>query len=80
MIERNITKDLIQKIINNPTETIYDSDRQNYKSFAIVDESIIDGQPYLMVIYNKFNTKIVIITSMYTDKGGLRAVGFSKIR
>ncbi len=79
MIERGITKDLIQKIINSPTETIYDSDRQNYKSFANVDEPVVNGQAYLVVIYNKFNTKMVVITSMYTDKGGLRAIGFSKI-
>ena len=35
-------------------------------------------QPYLVLIHSKINTSVTIITAMWADKGGLKAVGFSK--
>ncbi len=78
--QRDITKEQIKQVINNPIETIHDNVRKNYKSFALIEKPPFIGQPYLLVIHDgKFNTVVTVITVMWTDKGGLRANGFSKL-
>lgn len=77
-LERYIEKQYIEYVLNNPSETIYDNVRENYKSFGIISNSPFYEQPYLLIVHNKFNTVVSIITIMWMDKGGLRAHGFSK--
>lgn len=77
--ERYVTTLEISKLINNPTQTIYDDERQNYKSYTKSENSPYKDQPYLVAIHNKINTSVKIITVMWTDRGGLKIIGFSKI-
>jgi hypothetical protein len=39
----------------------------------------IKTRPYLVAIHNKINTSVKVITVMWTDKGGLKIIGFNKI-
>ena len=68
----------IEKVINDPVETFYDRARQNYKSFGRGKNPFIKEQSYLVLIHSKINSSVTIITAMWADKGGLKAVGFSK--
>ena len=77
--ERYVTTQEISKVINNPIQTIYDDERQNYKSYSKSENPSYKDQPYLVVIHNKINTSVKIITVMWTDKGGLKIIGFNKI-
>ena len=77
-IERRIEQKHIQDVINNPKETIFDSVRENYKSFGLISNPPFNEQPYLFIVHSKFNTVVSIITIMWMDKGGLRVHGFSK--
>ena len=76
--ERDIDIKDIEKVINGPLETIYDKERQNYKSFGKSKNPLIKEQPYLVLIHSKINSSVTIITAMWADKGGLKAIGFSK--
>ncbi len=76
--ERAIDIKDIEKVINDPLETFYDKERQNYKSFGKSKDPLIKEQPYLVLIHSKINSSITIITAMWADKGGLKAIGFSK--
>ncbi len=77
---RDINKDDVLKIIRNPIETVYDKDRNNYKSFGLGTNPPVKEQPYLLIIHNTtLNSRIIVITSMWKGKGGLRIHGFSKI-
>ena len=78
-LERNITREKIAFVINNPIETIYDSERGNYKSFAQVRYPHKSQETYLMVIHTKLNTAVTVISTMWQTTGGLRRVGFSKV-
>jgi hypothetical protein len=79
IFERGIDKKQVEMIMNNPTETIYDRERRNYKSFGLLSNPPTKEQPYLMVVHSKFNTSVKIMTVMWKDKGGLRKHGFSKL-
>jgi len=74
-----VTTQDISKVINSPIQTIYDNERQNYKSFGKAEKPPYNEQPYLVVIHNKINTSVNAITVMWTDKGGLKIIGFNKI-
>lgn len=76
--ERAIDIKDIEKVINDPLETFYDKERQNYKSFGKSKDPLIKEQPYLVLIHSKINSSVTIITAVWTDKGGLKAIGFSK--
>jgi len=76
--ERNITTDNIRRIINNPIETFYDAERENYKSYGLGTNPPFKEQLYLMIIHSKINTSVTVITAMWMDKGGLKVNGFSK--
>ncbi|CUR52196.1 protein of unknown function [Nitrosotalea devaniterrae] len=78
-VERYVTTQDISKIISNPVQTIYDEERQNYKSFGKAEKPPYPEQPYLVAIHNKINTSVRVITVMWTDKGGLKIIGFNKI-
>lgn len=78
-VERYVTTQDISKVINSPIQTIYDKERQNYKSFGKTEKPPYNEQPYLVVIHNKINTSAKVITVMWTDKGGLKVIGFNKI-
>ena len=65
--------------MTNPIETIYDKERKNYKSFGSPINPLTKEQPYLMVVYSKFNTNVKVITVMWKDKGGLKEHGFNKL-
>lgn len=66
---RDIKKTDILKIIRNPIETVYDKERNNYKSFGMGTEPPIKEQPYLLIVHNTLNKQIVVITSMWKEKG-----------
>ena len=76
--DRDIDVKDIEKVINDPVETFYDKARQNYKSFGRGKNPLIKEQPYLVLIHSKINSSVTIITAMWTGKGGLKAIGFSK--
>jgi len=76
--ERGIDNIDIEKVINDPVETFYDKERENYKSFGRGKNPSIKEQPYLVLIHSKINSSVTIITAMWADKGGLKAIGFSK--
>lgn len=79
LTERDITKDQIEGIINNPIETVYDKDSDNYKSYGIVTHPRTLALTYLMVVHSKFNTEVLIITAMWNTRGGLKNNGFSTV-
>ena len=77
-LERDVSEDLVKHVINNPKEVVYDSVRDNYKSYALVQHSRAHQMEYLMVVHtSKFNTEVSIISVMWTTKGGLRNNGFN---
>jgi hypothetical protein len=79
-LERNINEKLVEFVINNPIETIYDDKRENYKSFALVNHPLTDNPTYLMIVHSsKFNTEVSIISAMWQTSGGLKRNGFSKV-
>ena len=78
--ERGITTENITKIINEPIDMIYDDERQNYKSYGEGKNPPYKDQYYIVVIHSKINTSVKVITAMWTDKAGLIAIGFNKIR
>ncbi|MDC8451619.1 MAG: DUF4258 domain-containing protein [Candidatus Nitrosotalea sp.] len=77
--ERYVTTREISKVINNPVQTISDDERQNYKSYGKSENPPYKDQPYLVAIHDKINTSVKVITVMWTDKGGLKIIGFNKI-
>lgn len=76
--DRDIDIKDIESVINDPVETFYDKERKNYKSFGKGKNPLRKEQPYLVLIHSKINSSVTIITSMWADKGGLKAIGFSK--
>jgi uncharacterized DUF497 family protein len=80
-LERDISKKDVAFIVNNSVETIFDDERENYKSFALVNHPLTNQLAYLMVVHSsKFNTQVSIISAMWQTVGGLQRNGFSKIR
>jgi len=79
MAIREISKNDVLRILQNPIETVYDQERNNYKSFGIGTNPPINEQPYLLIVHNTLNNKIIAITTMWKGKGGLQIHGFSKI-
>lgn len=77
--ERGIDIKDIEATINNPIETFYDKERDNYKSFGLAADPLIKEQPYIVLVHSKINSSVTIITAMWADKGALRAYGFSKL-
>ena len=72
IIERNISEEDIQMIIDNPINTVYDDYEENYKSYGVVDEKY-NNKKYMIVVHNGLNSNPVkIITAMYVSKGGLK--------
>lgn len=76
---RDIDRQDVLKIIRNPIETVYDDKRDNCKSIGMGTDPPIKEQPYLLIVHNTLKNKIVVITSMWKGKGGLKVHGFSKI-
>jgi len=66
---RDIDRKDILKIIRNPIETVYDSERDNYKSVGMGTNPPIKEQQYLLIVHNTLKNKIVVITSMWKGKG-----------
>lgn len=79
LLERDITREQIEGIINNPSETIYDKDSDNYKSYGMATHPHTLTLTYLMVVHSKFNTEVSIITAMWNTRGGLKNNGFSTV-
>ena len=78
-LERWIDKKDIKRVIKEPLETVYDSDNNKFKCFGNAIDSYTKEGKYLMVVYRKFNTYDLVITSMWITQGGLKANGFNKI-
>lgn len=71
IIERNISEEDIQMIIDNPINTVYDEYEENYKSYGVVDEKY--NKKYMIVVHNGLNSNPVkVITAMYVSKSGLK--------
>ncbi|MDE1766781.1 MAG: DUF4258 domain-containing protein [Thaumarchaeota archaeon] len=80
MIMREITIEQIESVFNNPLDSYHDEKRQNYKTCGIVNNPLREEMPYLIVIHDKVNTSVKVITVMWADKGTLRSYEFDKIR
>ena len=78
-LERDIDIRDIEFVVNNAVEIIHDNERENYKSFALVNHPLTKEPAYLMVVHSKFNTHVTIISVMWQTKGGLRKNGFNKV-
>jgi hypothetical protein len=79
-LQRDIDEKLVQSVIDNPIETIYDITRDNYKSYALVPHPLTNNDAFLMVVHSdKTNIEILIISVMWQTRGGLRQNGSSII-
>ena len=76
---RGIKQSDIERIINEPIQTIKANYEERYKSFGIVYDTYTKKSHYIIIIHNALNKHVHIITVMYTDKGGVRASGFDKL-
>jgi Domain of unknown function (DUF4258) len=76
-IRRNISEEDIERIINSPIETVYDSYEENYKSYGIVEDKYNRNQKlYLLIVHTNLQdhlnyNSVKIITVMYVNRGGL---------
>ncbi len=74
--ERGVLEEDIIYIINNPSQTIYDDERKNYKSYGKIIDPYTKEEKYLVIAHNKLNTTVYIYTVMWTNHGGLKFYGF----
>jgi len=78
MLERNISEEDIERIINNPIQTVYDEYEENYKSYGLVyDKYNKDNKLFLLIVHTDLrqdlnSNPVKIITAMYVNKGGLK--------
>ena len=81
ILERGILEEDVQKIINNPIQTVYDDYEENYKSYGIIEDKYKENRKrYVIIVHNDLNSDPVkIITGMVTSKGGLKRFGFNNI-
>jgi len=79
-MERDISEEMIESVINNPIETVFDDERQNFKSYALVRHPSTNNEAFLMVIHSSINTEVTIISTMWQTTGGLRRNGLDRIR
>ena len=79
-ISRGIEETDIERIINTPTETIYDEHEETYHSYGSALDPYTKEPYYLIVVHTAFNTYVKVITVMWVNsKGGLKAHGFSNL-
>jgi len=69
----------IERIINSPLETIYNEYEETYKSYGEAIDPYTKKPSYLIIIHTILNKYVTIITVMWTNKGGLKAHGFTKL-
>ena len=75
-----ITKEDIEKVCRNPIQTVFDSDRKNFKSVGKIEDKYYPADTYLVVIHTKEVDRVIhIISAMYTSQGGLPRFGFSNL-
>ncbi len=78
--ERGIAKEDIEKVCRNPIQTVFDSDRKNFKSVGKIEDKYYPADTYLVVIHTKEVDRVIhIISAMYTSQGGLPRFGFSNL-
>jgi hypothetical protein len=69
---------MIELVINNSIETVFDNKRQNFKSYALVRHPVTNNEAFLMVVHSSsINTEVMIISTMWQTGGGLRINGFN---
>ena|SRR5215213_9809329 len=78
-IARGIDAMDIQRIINEPIETIYNEYEETYKSYGEAIDPYTKKPYYVIMIHTALNKYVTIISVMFTDKGGLKFHGFSKL-
>jgi uncharacterized DUF497 family protein len=78
-LHRGVDQTDIERIINSPTETIYDEYEENYKSYGLANDPYTKEDRYLVIFHTILNKYVKIISVMWTDKGGLQRHGFSKL-
>lgn len=67
---RSVSPQEIASVLIQRTQTIYDEERDNYKTYARV------GNRYIVVVHTKLNSNVRIITVIHKGKKGLLKDGF----
>jgi hypothetical protein len=70
--ERDIDKQDIEKVIENPTELI----NENYNKYKCFSEVYNTEPKYLIVVYTIDNKCIKVITVFKAGRGGVKVRGF----
>ena len=76
ILARGIDKVIIEKILNHPSAIVYDGYTERHKCYGPYEKSRGTNR-YVKIVYSKRSNTILVITAMVTDKGGLKANGFS---
>jgi hypothetical protein len=67
------------RIMNNPSEVIEDKHEGTLHCYGSAIDPYTKHERFIMIVYIKLNSTAKVITVMWTDRGGLRAHGFSNI-
>jgi Mg2+ and Co2+ transporter CorA len=79
-VARGIDEKDIIRIAKNPSETVFDQQNSNYKSYGRAMDNYSKQTRYLMLVHSgNLNNSITIITAMWIDPQRLRSYGFDKI-
>jgi len=78
MIQREITEEQIRAVVLNPISVI-PVNNNKFRCYGSVNNPPYASEPFLLVIYARHINEIVVITTMWQDRGGLRANGFNNI-
>jgi ABC-type transport system substrate-binding protein len=79
-ISRGVEEVDIERIINAPSETIYDEYEETYKSYGRATDPYTKEPYYLIIVHSAFNTYVKVITVMWVNNNkGLKSHGFSNL-
>lgn len=77
---RGVDEGDVERIINDPIETIENKYEETYKSYGKGTEPFARDLSYLVIIHTSLNNRYVkIITVMWSNDKGLKHHGFSNI-
>lgn len=78
ILGRKLNKEVIERILTHPSDTIYDEYTERLKCYGYFD-NLRGTDRYIVVIYAKHSNTISVISAMDTSKGGLKKHGFSNV-
>jgi uncharacterized DUF497 family protein len=78
-LHRGVDQTDIERIINSPTETIYNEYEENYKSYGLANDPYTKDDRYLVIFHTTLDKYVNVISVMWTDMEGLRRHGFRKL-